>query len=360
MSSLNLIDPISRGVLKSHAWTLVIGAGVSRGLVPTWFDLTRELVNDAFRANYTEAAFRKLITTVGWSFDSWIQACMNEYARQGKTRAKFFDLLESKLYGSLRADAAAQGLEPQLVRALNDPRAISSDETKNMASYLETHYGTSTVFALVRAFLSASVQDRLPNAVITFNADNLFHTIFELFQRRQHYAGPPPHSHPKYYFKTVLRGIDGVPEEKTPIFHCHGAIKPRGPFRRSALPDSRDKLVFLEEEYLTVATTTSSWQENVFMHFAHSSSMVFLGLSMSDPNIRRWLSIAHKAYVSDLITRHHNDPYATRHLWICERPSDPNEVPLMEMGLLHLGVRVGWIKSWAETEVALRNAMALK
>jgi hypothetical protein len=80
-----------------------LGAGISRGITPTWFDLTIEIVNATFGSSYDQASFEKLVANSGWSLDAWIQAAANEYVSCGKTLDEFNDLLESILYGKLRA-----------------------------------------------------------------------------------------------------------------------------------------------------------------------------------------------------------------------------------------------------------------
>jgi hypothetical protein len=79
-----------------------------------------------------------------------------------------------------------------------------------VCQFFEKEYGSSSVLALISILRRAIEQKHPPEAIISFNADTLLYTLIELYQRHEHYAGPPPHSHPKYRFKTVLRPSDSA------------------------------------------------------------------------------------------------------------------------------------------------------
>ena len=46
-----------RGIVVNQPWSLCVGAGISVGMVPTWNELTRRVLNDAFDTNYDSKAF---------------------------------------------------------------------------------------------------------------------------------------------------------------------------------------------------------------------------------------------------------------------------------------------------------------
>ena len=73
---------------------MCIGAGVSRGIAPTWAELTRRLVNDTFGLGLSDPDFRKLVADSVWSLDSWIQACANHFQLEGRAEAEFFEQIE--------------------------------------------------------------------------------------------------------------------------------------------------------------------------------------------------------------------------------------------------------------------------
>lgn len=227
-----------------------------------------------------------------------------------------------------------------------------------VCEFFERDYPTSSLLAIVRILLRSLEQNRQPTAIISFNADTLLHTLIELFQRNEHYRGPPPHSHPRYTFKTVLRPLDSA-KELLPIYHCHGAIKPKPSSATIEPRDSRDRLVFLESEYIRVATEASSWAETLFMFHALTTRMVFFGFSMSDPNMRRWLALSNQSALHDLYAMKMHTEMTPRHIWLTTHPGSSLLTTLGNEALFHLGVRPGWMADWSQTEPAFCNLLAL-
>lgn len=360
MKILTAQDTKFRGHLSSSAWTLCIGAGISRGIVPTWNELTRRVINAVFGSNYTLKEFDNIVAETGWGLDGWIQAAANEHQRKGKDLEGFHDLLEDALYGDLRQNARNEDLETEVVVALNDPRRISKESVFRVCEFFEKNYSTTSLISIAKSLIRAmDTPEKLPTSIITFNADTLLHTMIELFQRRAHYKKPEPHSHPEYYFKTVLRSMGGIPREKIPILHCHGAIKPKVPRSGPNQFDSRDKLVFLEESYLQVATSASTWPETIFMFHAHTSKMCFAGLSMTDANIRRWMATANQIEKSDLEIVANVKNTTPKHLWVTTKSPDSTIDEIKQVALAHLGIRPAWIDSWGDLEMSLNNLLGV-
>lgn len=361
MKKLLVSNSKYRGHIGSGNWTLCIGAGISRGIVPTWNELTRRVINKVFSSSYTLKEFDDIVSDNGWGLDGWIQAAANEHKHNGGSTEDFYILLEDFLYDDLRKKAASEGIETEVVTALNDPRNISKKAVFTTCEFFEKNYKNTSLLALAKSLIaSLDAPDKMPASIITFNADTLLHTIIELFQRRTHYQTPPPHSHPKYYFKTILRSTGGVPKDKIPIFHCHGAIKPKSAKKGSNQYDSRDKLVFLEQEYLQVATSSSAWPETIFMFSAQTSRMVFVGLSMADPNIRRWMATANQIYLSDIEVVAKTNDVTPSNIWITPTTGDSTLDNIKQVALSHLGVRPGWINSWSDLEVSLNNLLGIE
>lgn len=345
-----------KGQLASGKWTLCIGAGVSRGIVPTWQELTRRLVNEVFGSAFSETEFQSLVADSAWSLDSWIQACANHYQLDGNSVTEFFNVIEKHIYSDLRTRGASAGIESLLVTVLDRPQNASKEDVARICQFFETEYASTSLLAVVRVLLDALKTDRLPEAVISFNADTLLHALLELYQRHAHYQGPPPHSHPVYAFKPVFRPLNSA-KDRLPIYHCHGSIKPKASSSHTDPRDSRDRLVFLESEYIKVATVASSWAETLFMFHAQTTSMLFLGFSMSDPNMRRWLALSNESALKDLAALTGRNDMTPRHIWLNTDPITPELKAIQNEALVHLGVRPGWIRNWGQTEAAIRNLL---
>jgi SIR2-like domain len=123
--------------------------------------------------------------------------------------------------------------------------------------------------------------------------------------------------------------------------------------------DSRDRLIFLEQEYLRTASTSASWPETLFLFHAQTTRMIFAGLSMSDANIRRWMSASEAELALDHGHVFSGKRVNPEHLWITRKPTDAILARIELVSMLHLGIRPAWITSWAEVEVALSNLLAL-
>lgn len=350
-----------RGCVAPGRWTLCLGAGISRGITPTWFDLTRTIVNETFGSKYDPATFEKAVGSSGWSLDAWIQAAANEFIASGKKIEDFHDLIESNLYGDLRKKAFGLPVEKHLLQVLNNPIREQRNRVIAVAEFFENYYGDTSLLGIVRFLIAAATHNKKPVAIITFNADTLLETLIYMFLRRNHYLGPGPHGHPLYHYKSVNRPTTIAHHqyiEKTPIFHCHGTIMPRR--TTTTIPsDSRDRLIFLEQEYLRVASTTAAWPETLFLFHAQTTRMLFTGLSMSDANIRRWMRSSEVELSLDHDHIFSGKRINPEHLWITREPSELHTKRLELVSMLHLGIRPAWIKDWSELDAGLRNMLAL-
>lgn len=301
------------------------------------------------------------MAALGWSLDAWIQAAANEFVTTGRTLDSFNELIESLLYGPLLRASSKSPISRHLLQVLNNPVRAEKNRILEVCEFFENIYKDSSLLGIVRFLIAAAKEGRKPYAIITFNADTLLETLIYLFLRRDHYKGPGPHGHPLYHYKAVNRPsliAHHQYKEKTSIFHCHGTIMPKQ-MTPVHPKDSRDRLVFLEQEYLRIASTTAAWPETLFLFHAQTTRMLFAGLSMSDANIRRWM----RASETELSVDHDHVFVGTRinpkHLWITRQPSDPSLARVQLVSMLHLGIRPAWIKEWTSLEEALRNMLAL-
>jgi hypothetical protein len=345
-----------RGYLHANRWTLCVGAGISRNLAPSWFELSNLLVNEAFGVNLDAATFARMSEESGWSLDGWIQASANEFIRAGNSVEDFTALIESYLYAKIKEKAKGCKFEKHLPTVLNFPQNAPKDMTIDICDFLESTFPTASVFAVGRFLIRSAKTERAPQAVISFNADTFLETYIDLFLRREHYKGPEPHSHPKYYFSSIIRPVTET--KKIPIFHCHGSITPF--YKAGKNPyDSRDRLIFLEQEYLASSSNRASWAQTVFLFHAQSTKLAFCGLSMSDANIRRWMSAIEIEMQIDMKRLSKGKILNPEHIWIRPRPGTPDEEKVYLPSLLHLGVRPAWITNWGALEAELANLAAV-
>lgn len=351
------LDTKYRGYLPAGAWTLCVGAGISRSIAPDWGDLAYEVVLESIDSDLSRVDFDTLVKDSGWSLDSWIQAAANKHIADGKSAASFKSLIESKLYSKIRTAAHGLGIERHLTKVLNFPKNEPRERVIEVCDLIEQSFPNSSLVQIGQALIQAAKSGRGPSSILTFNADTFLETYIDLTLRRDHYLGPGPYGHPKYYFMQVTRPSN-TQGDKIPIVHCHGCVAPRWSANKTPR-DSRDRLVFLEQEYLAMASASGSWGQISFLHQAQTTKMMFVGMSMSDSNVRRWMSASELEHDKD----RHIFSYKSRsnpdHIWLKPEPKDEVGRDLFLYALRHLGIRPAWMLSWEHLGNAVRNLAAV-
>ena len=356
--AFDALDNKYRGVLSGQRYTICLGAGISIGLIPNWFELARRVVNAAFSTTYDPGDFRRIINDTSWSLDACIQAAANHFMLTGRPIDEFDSLIEEVIYADLRSQARSCGLENALIQALNNPRYLKKDEILGLCDFFEHQFPDSSLIALARVLALAYQVGKLPDAIITFNADTLLYAILDLFLIRDNSRSKGLFEQPSTTYRKVLRGIRGLPGA-VPIYHCHGAIAPQPILPKANRRDSRDKLVFRESDYLQLSGNFASWAQNIFLFHAQSTRLLIIGHSMSDPNIRRWLSWTQDNYVAEMTAVGKAGKAAPQHFWLNKKPKDNGLKIVQEVGLSHLGIRLCWVDEWSQLHKGVQNILAV-
>ncbi len=345
-----------KGYLCSAPWCLCIGAGVSKGLIPDWNDLAKRILRKSFNLQLRDHQFSSLRALTDWGLDSWIQTSLNKYVHEGKSLEDFYQLLEETLYEDLLTSAKQLGFETVLRKILSNPLRIKQNELLDACRYFEDNYPDSTLVLLAKSLLKMckTKKRRLPSAIISLNADTLLHTVFTIFHLRDFNRQRTDYLVPGQIFARVFRPLDSG-DDKIPFYHLHGCLLPTTKKRK----DSRERLVFPESSYTDLAGNVFSWAQNTFLHYAQTHRVAFLGHSLSDPNIRRWLAWSSKNRVVDLKSRFGIDHFPMPHVWFAKRPKDLDQVWILEDSLWHLGTRICWLSDWQKLVPALENLVAL-
>jgi hypothetical protein len=349
-----------KGYLRAQPWCLCIGAGVSKGLIPDWYEVTYRILNRAFGIGMSYAEFDEIQKKTGWTLDSWIQSSLNIYLQQGKTIEDFNSLLEDILYEDLLAEAAKHGLQEPLAKMFSDPLAVKRDDVEAVYDFFVSRYSTCSSTSLAKVLLEAEQKDLLPSAIITFDADAILHTVFVLFHLRNHMLSTGGKNTPKQVFQRVYRAISISRSmgngKKIPIYHLHGCLLPK----THKLRDSREKLIFPESSYQALAGSVFTWAQTTFLHYVQSHRMVFVGLSMSDPNIRKWLSwwtVSRKQDIQEVAGL--SDHWPMEHIWLSTIPKKPDHVYILENSLWHLGTRICWLNDWTQLDLAFKKLLSM-
>jgi hypothetical protein len=206
------------------------------------------------------------------------------------------------------------------------PRAGAFAELVRAAIYARTVPGRAadtlgTLAGILRRDHART--ERQVSRVITFNVDDLLE--HDVHRRRAWKANPivwpvSRESHSPRRGRARRRPI--------PVYHIHGFL-PRFP---DSYPGAPDTLVFTDAQYWKTVAHPSSFANRVVAHALHDSACVFVGLSMTDVNLIRWLGMRAIAVEADRAAQYAGDDgkirsstrqALARHFWIRPDGDDP-------------------------------------
>lgn len=268
---------------KARRLTLILGAGVSvsSGL-PTWAELLKDLI-----ASYVERTYA----------------------------------------GSLSTDALGKVREVLAAEF----QYISPIQT---AEFIQSRMSSSDFVNLLKgALYQRSFQHRGPNelldrvvalseglhAIVSFNFDDLLESAFLS-------SGVE--------FTAVIDGGDLAMIRGVPIYHPHGYLPREGKGSTS--------IVFAESQYHTQYAEGFSWTNIVVQRLLLESTCLFVGTSLSDPNLRRMIDLSHRQNGSQ---RHYYVTLAARHpeVFLREAVSE-----ILQASYEALGVVPIWMDAYDE------------
>lgn len=112
------------------------------------------------------------------------------------------------------------------------------------------------------------------NAVVTYNFD-------DLLEKQLNASGD--------LYQSIFREGATASVEELPIYHVHGFL----PEDRDGYDRLREStLAFAEEGYHEIYSDSYHWSNLVQLNLLRDTSCLFVGLSLTDPNLRRLLEIA--------------------------------------------------------------------
>lgn len=351
-------DKHYRGFFGRSRWSLCVGAGISSGIVPTWFDLTYLVYKECFNKVVSKIDFSKMVEQSGWSLDSWLQHSLNHMLLQNKNEKDFADILKNILYKDLIERANKWNLKDELILAFNDPFRLHHEKVVELCDFFEKEYPNNSTLQLIHFLLKAIKGNKAPNAIISFNADAIFDAFLYLYYCKQTIETTGNKSFKRRKFSRILRTVENNKNDLIPIFHLHGCLFPNeGVFGYQKKSSSVSKLIFDENSYIKVAGNMYNWAQTTFLYHAQFDQLIFVGLSMSDSNIRKWLSWTSENHNNELKETRKKDIINLNHLWICK--SNKSEIELKKDSLIHLGTRIAWINKWNELEKGLNNILGI-
>jgi len=195
--------------------------------------------------------------------------------------------------------------------------------------------GNPTSCAIIDAIadLARPRRDRKSlESIITFNFDSLVEESLE----REHIR-----------YESISAEGTRCPTSKLPIYHVHGFLPRRGSIGKE--PD----VVFSEDAYHTLFIDPFSWSNLIQLSKLSQNTCLFIGLSLTDPNLRRLLDVANRRNLSRLLNHYI--------VWKVPNASGYNEKAdqlaflLEEQDANSLGLNVIWVDDHSETAPLLRR-----
>jgi hypothetical protein len=301
------------------------------------------------------AEAKKLYPRLARNFgpDALIQASMD---RLNLSERAFANRLAEALYALIREKLNKTDWE--IFARVLSARHIGQLNRSTWPKFIdiaEKCLGGASCIELSRVLAECLATSVAPSAILSFNAEPILYALLNARAAVLRW-GPTERPAPTDVLDLVTHSISNRKPGRLPYCFCHGLLP---------VPDSRrsssavDKLVFSESTYLQLANTTFAWQSATFLHLCLSRSLVFFGVSLSDPNMRRWLAWVHANRVSEIASLHNSTGPSTSHYWINRAPAETAEKRWIESTVAHLGVRLVWIDSWEEGPKALRRMVGL-
>ena len=195
------------------------------------------------------------------------------------------------------------------------------------------------------------VNDRCSNfpkirRVITFNVDSLLEEYLLKESILKHPKGEKmgePHPITQWYQSSVHT------KQFVDIYHLHGFLPSNhyNPRNAAKYHQGSEDIVFGDDEYWDMTASPTSLPNLVMLNALHDSHCIFIGLSMNDPNIARWLALRaneiKKSKKKSSASTKGLSKLLNRHYWFGSRPDE-----ITTSWLKSRGVRTVEMSDWED------------
>ena len=324
--------------------TLVLGAGISLSAgIPNWEDLAKRMWELAFPKE--KSPWDAPVEKSPCSLPQFLPIVFEMALEQLKAE-KFIEALHDCLYKNILHSTKGQ--------------------SKNAKSSLE-------VLARLIWQEHRSAGRRRILRVVTFNVDNLLERAASRYAKLD--KKPKQASEGFARADRRLRWARG--DEPIPIYHLHGFIPlARGSKKAFWTRNYDHMLVFTDSQYWDSSAKMLSFANRIMGSALYDSHCVFVGLSMVDINLLRWLALRRNELMTELdqiflrYPRHpitgkdrlhsresHKPLTLKQHFWI--RPDSDDPSGLLTKFLETRGVLSVRIRSWKGTSFENLTAKCL-
>lgn len=289
------ITNLSRA-LRGGYLTLICGAGISSGAgVPTWNLLLVRLLGSMLKK-----------ISVGQSNKEIDPAVFQE--RYGTS---------SLIIGKYLKTNLGNDYMPELRKALYSEEPI-----------------TCELIEVIAEMARPSRDSKPLESIITFNFDGL---LEEQLEKN------------KIYHKPIYSEGERSKPNELPIYHVHGYLP------RDGQIEEQEEVVFSEDAYHGQFIDSFSWSNLIQLNKLSHNICLFIGLSLTDPNLRRLLDIANRRNPSESLNH-----YIVKTVPNASKESDSlDKVALLleEQDAIGLGLNVVWVDDYSSVPEFLRTIM---
>ncbi|PEC52520.1 hypothetical protein CON05_25510 [Bacillus cereus] len=186
--------------------------------------------------------------------------------------------------------------------------------------------------------------------VVTYNFDDLLEVNFK--------------NRKVINFRPIFKEADIPSKNELGVYHVHGFL-PNNPQEYESIGEQRNSsLVFSEEEYHQLMLDPYHWANLVQLNYFRENTCLFIGTSMTDPNVRRLLEIARKKQPEDDNCKHYIILKRDSFYEVQKNDSVDNEnikkfamihQQLKEAELIELGLNVIWVDNYEDIPELLDN-----
>lgn len=284
---------------------LFLGSGVSKGVagegekaLPTWRELTKRLISRIIEDKYSEKyIYTNVMESIDETTNDFSPIALGRFIKNNfNEENKFVEELRKALY-------------------LKYERRNNTDSSlHSIAKLCHSPRGRVGIFAIV-----------------TYNYDDLLEYYLNDLGIR-------------YY--SIIQPNEFASSIEIPIYHVHGFLPQTG----NLTEEMKKSVIFGEFEYHNQYTDPYSWQNLLQLNLLREKTVLFVGLSMNDPNLRRLLDIA---YRYSKISKH----YAIlEDHWKMKDEGLSNMLRTMEESTLQeMGINVIWHREFSEINTIIDN-----
>lgn len=298
--------------IKDGGITLVLGSGINGKFVPDWEELLEKVCGELDLPRQID-----VLTTLR-AFEK----------KRGNNNEAFAKIIHSALYDGYAEDSLEKA---KTLKTIGD--VLIRDRQLDIPKI---------------------------RRVITFNVDSLLEEYLLKFSNEEKDVVPHPITQWYQAATHYKPGID--------IYHLHGFVPSdnlkkfveKKDIQQKYYESSKD-VVFGDDEYWDMTSSPASLPNVVMLNALHDSHCIFIGLSMNDPNIARWLALrANEIKESKRMQSKGNqetDDLLTRHYWFESDPAKASKGSKSErcLKIKQFKLKKSWLKLRGVRTVELGN-----